>query len=124
MTDSPSTTPLTEPRPDAPPITLEVTQQPRERRYRRALAGWLATRNAHHSTPAPAQLPRRPTAQVSDTYKRIATELPAVRAVQPEQDPATISNGTFYSPNPGEPRRAASTQQQPSLGRNSPLRAR
>jgi hypothetical protein len=49
MTEHQSTTPFTEPRPDAQPIAADVTQQARERRYQRALAGWLATRMRIHA---------------------------------------------------------------------------
>lgn len=44
MTNPQSTTPSTEPQPGARPTDFGVTQQSRERRYQRALAGWLATR--------------------------------------------------------------------------------
>jgi hypothetical protein len=44
MTDPQSTTPSSEAQPGARPTESGVTQQSRERRYQRALAGWLATR--------------------------------------------------------------------------------
>ena len=44
MTEIQSTTRRTAALPDTSPIDSAITQQSRERRYQRALAGWLATR--------------------------------------------------------------------------------